>query len=67
MTVGASLIAVPVKLLLPVIAGAVPSEILVVTVKLELKLLAGVNISPANKVFTSAMAPEAIHIPVLAT
>ena len=63
--VGASFTAVPVKYLLPVKAGAIPSETLVVIVKLPLKFNVGVNVKPASNLFTSAIAPEALQIPVV--
>ena len=63
--VGLSFTAVPVKLLLSVKAGAIPSETLVVIVKLPLKFNVGVNVKPANNVFTLEIAPEALQIPVV--
>jgi hypothetical protein len=61
---GASLTGVPVKLLVPVMASATPSLTLVATVKSALKLVAGVKVTPASSVLTSAMAPEAVQRPV---
>src|SRR5256885_2318476 len=61
---GASLTAIPVMLLLPV-ALSEPSLTLVAMVKLLLKLAAGTKVMPASRVLTSAMAPEAVHTPVL--
>ena len=67
MKTGTSFTAVPVKFLIPVIGDAVPSEILVLTVKLLLKSCVGVKITPASNVLTSAVAPVAVQIPVLET
>ena len=63
MAVGASLTAVPVKLLLPVMAAATPSVTLVAMVKLALKFSVGVKVNPASSVFTLAIAPLAVHTP----
>ena len=52
------------KALLPVTAVFTPSLTLVAMVKLLLKFSAGVNVSAASKVFTSALAPVAVHTPV---
>ncbi len=65
-TVGASLTATPLKLLLPVTGAATPSDTLVATVKLPLKLSAGVKVSAANRVLRLVMAPLAVHTPVAA-
>ena len=64
MRVGASLTAVPVIALLPVIGAATPSLTLVAMVKVLLKLAAGVKVSPASRVLTSAIAPLAVQTPV---
>ena len=56
----------PVKALLPVIAGATPSLTLVAIEKLPLKFAAGVSVSPASSALTLAIAPEAVHTPVAA-
>ncbi len=61
---GASFTGVPVIALLPVTGAATPSLTLVAMVKLPLKLTVGVKVSPASKVFTSAMVPDAVHTPV---
>ena len=61
---GASFTAMPVMVLLPVIAAATPSLTLVAIVKLLLKFAAGVKVTPASKVLTSAIAPLAVHTPV---
>src|SRR5438128_506373 len=50
--------------LTPVIAGATPSLTLVAMVKLLLKFRAGLKVTPASKVLTSAIAPLALHTPV---
>ena len=63
--VGASFTAVPVNDLLPVTVFT-PSDTLVAIVKLPLALAAGVKVKPANNAFTSAVAPLALHTPVLA-
>ena len=63
--VGASFTAVPVIVLLPVTAAATPSLTLVAIVKLALKLSAGVKVSPASNVLTSAIAPLALHTPAV--
>jgi hypothetical protein len=60
---GASFIEIPVIAFRPLIESA-PSEIFVVIVKLELKLLVGVNLTPASNALTSAIAPLAVHTPV---
>ena len=62
--VGASFTGVPVIALLPSTAGATPSLTLVAIVKLALKLRLGVKVTPASRVFTSAVAPLAVHTPV---
>ena len=64
MAVGASLTALPVIALLPVSGAATPSLTLVAMVKLLLKSAAGVKVSPASRVLTSAIAPLAVHTPV---
>src|SRR5438477_525583 len=46
------------------IAGATPSLTLVAMVKLLLKFRAGLKVTPASKVLTSAIAPLALHTPV---
>ena len=63
-TTGGSLTGVPVMALLPVMGAATPSLTLVAMVKLLLKLSAGVKLTPASKVLTSASAPLAVHTPV---
>ena len=56
----------PVMALVPVTERA-PSLTLVAIVKLLLKFNAGANVTPANKMLTSATAPEAVQTPVPAT
>ena len=65
-SVGKSLTAMPLTVLIPITAGATPSETLVAIVKLLLKLALGVKVTPASKVFTLAVAPLAVQTPVLA-
>ena len=62
---GTSLTAVPVIDFVPV-TDRLPSLMLVAIVKLLLKFAAGVNVSPASSVFTSAIAPLAVQTPVRA-
>jgi pilus assembly protein CpaE len=50
--------------MLPVMGAATPSLTLVAMVKLLLKSSAGVKLTPASKVLTSASAPLAVHTPV---
>ena len=52
--------------LLPVIGAATPSSTLVAMVKVLLKFSAGVKVTPASSVLTSAIAPLAVHTPVAA-
>jgi hypothetical protein len=54
------------KFLLPVSGLAVPSVMLLLMVKAPLKFADGVNITPANNVFTSVNVPLAVHTPVVA-
>ena len=61
---GASFTAIPVNALVPVMAGATPSLTLVATVKLPLKFAAGENVKPASRALTSAIAPEAVQMPL---
>jgi hypothetical protein len=56
--------ALPVNTLLPVIVF-VPSLIETAIVKLLIKFVAGVKITPASSAFTLAIAPEALQTPVL--
>src|SRR5438128_2696094 len=62
---GASLTAMPVTDLDPVIAAATPSLTLVAIVKLPLKFAAGLKVTPASSALTSAIAPDAVHTPAL--
>ncbi len=64
---GASFTAMPVITLVPVTAAATPSLTLVRMLKLVVKFDAGVNTTPANKVFTFAIAPLAVQTPALNT
>ena len=61
---GASFTAVPVITLLPVTAGATPSDTDVAMVKLELKFAAGLKVTAASRALTLATAPLAAHTPV---
>ena len=65
-TTGASLTGVPVTALEPVTDRA-PSDTLVAIVKFALKLRAGTKLTPARRVLTSAIAPDAVQMPVPAT
>src|SRR5436190_2145264 len=60
---GASLTGTPVMALVPVIGAATPSLTLVSIVKLLLKFGAGLNVTPASRVLTSARAPLAVQTP----
>ena len=65
--VGASLTAVPLITLVPVMGAATPSDTLVAMLKLALKLAVGVKVTPASSVLTLAIAPAAVQTPVPAT
>src|SRR5687767_6679866 len=61
--VGASLTAVPVIALLPVVAGATPSDTEVAMLKLPLKSAAGLKVALSSSALTFAIAPLALHTP----
>src|SRR5258706_300036 len=65
--IGASFAGVPVTAFEPGVAASVPSVTVVAIVKLALKFVTGVKMTPASSVFTSAIAPLAVHTPVPAT
>ena len=60
---GASLTGIPVTGFAPVTESD-PSLTLVAIVKLAFTFNAGMNVTPASKLFTSAIAPDAVHTPV---
>src|SRR4249919_3230172 len=62
---GASLAGVPVTFLMPVTGAATPSDTLVRMVKLVLTLAAVLKVTPASRMLTSAIGPEAVHTPAL--
>src|SRR5258708_3236920 len=60
--IGASFTAIPMIALLPDTDDE-PSLTLVAIVRLPLKFAAGLKVTPAKTVFTSAIAPDAVHNP----
>ena len=62
--VGASLTAMPVITLLPVMAGATPSLTLVAIVEAAVEVRRRRKRQPASSALTSAIAPEAVQTPV---
>ena len=60
----ASLTAIPVPALAPVIGAATPSLTLVAITKFAFTSAAGLKVTAASNVFTFAIGPDAVHTPV---